>query len=188
MTTYAHDYFDALARLLGRTEDRRSRVMSAAPADGMPPVYALFYDHWPQPGILTAFTLGGGLGLHADQVDAHVELVLSLATTDMRWGLAAAHLVENCRAHDVIDVGTTLDMGEPLSIESPMSAFLVTEPHHWSAPPRLRVGERTVTLFEAHPIYPSELERFRQGGREQLQQRLLGPTYDPKRPPVVRGD
>ena len=91
---YAEDCFAAYERLIARPESRCGRVTEGQPADGMPSVYAIFFDDWPVPGVLTAFTLGAGLGLHVQRLDAHVELVVSLATTDKRWGLAAAYLVE----------------------------------------------------------------------------------------------
>src|SRR6187455_2980910 len=114
MGSYAEDYFASLERLIGRTEDRRSRATEVPPADGMPPAYAVFYRDWPIPGVLSAFTLGAGVGRHVERANAHVELVVSLATGDMRWGLAAAYLVEDCRTHLEIDIGTTLDMSRPL--------------------------------------------------------------------------
>ena len=82
-------------------------------------------------------------------------------------------------------MGSVLDMGEPLSSESEMSALLVTEPHQWSTAPRFEADERQIVVLEAHPIYPSERTRARSGERERFQDHLRGATYDPRRPEIT---
>ena len=181
MSNYAADYFQALESLVGRREDRRRPVPEAVD-DGLPPIYALFFDDWPVQGVLSAFTLGAGLGAHEEDLDAHVELVLSLRTADERWGLALAFLTEWCRRHIQIVPGSTMNMGEPLSLESAMSALVVTRPHQWPEPPRLRVGSRFVTVLEAHPLYPSELPIARARACNCIERHVTGHRYDVGRP------
>jgi hypothetical protein len=183
MTTYADDYFAAVERLVGRPEDRIKQVSNEAD-DGMPPACGLLYDDWPRAGVLTTFTLGAGLGLHVEAFDAHVELVVSLSTADPHWGLAAVYLTERCRNHLELLPGTTLNMGEPLSDESSMTGFIITKPHHWDAPPRLELSDRSVVILEAHPAYASELDLAAMGCRDEIELALTGPTYDPRRSAV----
>src|SRR5262245_40962443 len=104
MPNYAEEYFDALAALIGRREDAINRVPGDTD-DGMPPVCAVFFRDWPVPGVLTAFTLGVGLGLHVESLAAHVELVVSMNTESQVWGAAAAYLAEQCRSHLELDCG-----------------------------------------------------------------------------------
>lgn len=184
MGSYAEEYFAALERLIGRPEDRRTRMPDRV-ADGMPPVFALFFDNWPADGVLSAFTLGAGLGRHVAAVDAHVELVVSLATRDLRWGVAAAYLTERCRTHREIGPGATLNMDEPLSDESSMTGFMVTHPHQWPTPPRIDVSGRAVVILEAHPVYASELQLIDSGHCSQVEAEVAGATYDVRRPEIV---
>jgi hypothetical protein len=58
---YAGEYFALLERLIGRPENRLTRVPE-------PPVYALFFENWPADGMLSAFTPGVGLSRHVDVV------------------------------------------------------------------------------------------------------------------------
>jgi hypothetical protein len=181
MSNYAAEYFHALESLLGRPEDRRGRAPEPID-DGLPPIYALFFDDWPMPGVLSAFTLGAGLAPHLKELDAHVELVLSLRTADERWGLALAFLAERCRSHIVIGIGSTMDMGGPLSTESAMSSFVVTRPHQWTEPPRLQADSRRVMILEAHPLYPSELPIARARACNCIERHVAGHRYDVARP------
>ncbi|MEA2700302.1 MAG: hypothetical protein QOI66_4573 [Myxococcales bacterium] len=183
MSNYAEEYFEALEALVGRREDSLNRV-SGNGDDGLPHVYALFYKDWPHPGVLTAFTLGAGLGRHVRSLDAHVELVVSVKTEDLSWGLAVAFLAEQSRSHLEFDYGTTLNMQEPIAEGSAMTGLFLTPPHHWSQPPRLQVAGRTVVILEARPVYPSELECARAQERQQLLGILEGPTYDGGRPAI----
>lgn len=184
MQNYAHEYLDALESLLGRREDRITRVPNEHD-DGLPHVYALFFDNWPRPRILSAFTLGLGLGLHVASLNAHVELVVSMETTDPSWGAAVAFLGEQCRAHVELEPGATLDMKESLAEGSSMSGFMVTRPTLWPESPILRVADRRVVILEARTLYPAELALARGDGREAIRQALTRPNYDPRRPPIA---
>lgn len=172
MQNYAQLYFDALETLLGRREDQITRVSSAC-NDGLPPASALYFNDWPCAGVLTAFTVGLGLGLHVSSLDAHVELFVSMATTDVSWGAAAAFLGEQCRLHLELEPGATLDVREPLSSESSMSGFIVAQPTHWTIPPILRISDRRVALLEARPLYPAEILLARVGNRHQILHSLV---------------
>ncbi len=181
MSNYAAEYLQALESFLGRPEDRRSRVPEPID-DGLPPIYALFFDDWPVRGVLSAFTLGAGLAPHLKDLEAHVELVLSLRTTDMRWGLALAFLAERCRSHIEIGLGSTMNMGQPLSNESTMSALVVTRPHQWPELPRLEAGSRSLTILEASPLYPSELPFAKARACGCLERHIASHRYDVSRP------
>jgi hypothetical protein len=148
-------------------------------------VTVLFFHDWPVDGVLSAFTLGVALGSHVEELGGHPELVISLRTTDRRWGEGVGYLSEEARDQAVLGVGATLDIREPISAESPMTGFILTHPHHRGGETiRFRVADRDVVILEAHPILPSELVAGRQGGREELVRCLFGARYDVNRQAV----
>jgi hypothetical protein len=184
---YAQLYFGALEKLLGRREDRINRVPSGH-NDGLAPAYALYFNDWPCAGVLTAFTVGLGLGLHVRSLDAHVELMVSMASTDLSWGAGAAFLGEQCRLHLELQPGATLDMKEPLSSGSSMTGFIVAAPTAWSAPPILLISERRVAILEARPLYPAELAFAQFGDRRRILDSIGDKNYDARRPALALGD
>lgn len=181
---YAQEYFDALEKLVGRREDRINRVPSGRD-DGLPHAHSIFFNDLPRAGVLTAFTVGLGLGLHGRGLDAHVELVVSMQTTDLSWGAAVAFLGEQCRVHVELEPGATLDMKEPLASGSTMSGFIIARPSLWPSPPILSLSDRRVAILEARALYPAELAFARLTSRDRILDGLAGPNYDPRRRPVV---
>lgn len=176
----AEELFQHLERLTGCSETERIRI-GTVPSE-LPAVYALFFPGFPGPGLLTSLTLGVGLGSHVDELASHVEIVTTLHTEDRAWGLAAAQLAEEAREQAVLAPGSTLSCDDPISEASEMSGFVLTYPHLWPrSATRFRCDDRTVTLLEAHPLYPGELAAIRHCSRDRATAILEGPTYDPCR-------
>ncbi len=95
------------------------------------------------------------------------------------------HLAEEARSHTCLSFGSTLSLPDPIAVESAMTGFMLTAPHHWPATPRFRAADRDVALLEAHPLLPSELVAARHCSRDRIQERLTGPQYDVRRPPLL---
>ena len=183
MTNYAETYLQYLEKLVGRREDHIKPIESTRP--GLPIVYVLFFHDWPCKNVLTSFTLGIAMGKHIEEVGGHIECVVSLDTNDFSWGLAVAFLAEQARDQALLSYGSTLNMGEQISRESQMSAFILSAPHQWSGTTHFHHGRRVVTLLEAHPIYASELEYAAQICRHEIAQKVQGACYDVHRQSFV---
>ncbi len=183
MTNFAKDYLAAIDRLTGRPEFGNATIESSRPE--LPPVFVSFYRDWPVNGVLSAFTMGVSVGAHVEALGAHPELVISLRTTDRTWGAGLGFASERARHQALLGIGSTLDLREPITSESAMSGFVLTQPHHRGGEEiRFRFEDREVVILEAHPVLPSELLIARQN-RAEFSARLSGARYAVNRIPVM---
>ena len=160
---YAAAFYGVLDELIGAKDNGITQIDSTRP--GLPAVFVHFYENFPTTGILTAVTLGVALGLHGD--DGHAELAVSVRSSDQSWGLGAGFLAERARDQVVLARRSTLNMREPISTESAMSAYLITDAPSWAPSPielQTKDGRRTVCILNAIPIFDSELGRVRTDG------------------------
>jgi hypothetical protein len=153
-----------LEGLFGR-EDSIHKIDSTQP--GLPAVYCFFYRDLPEKGTLTAVTYGVSEANHHSWIHGRPELIISLDTNDLSWGIAAAMLAEAARGQHPMGYGSTLSLPKPISHESGMSSFLLFAPSFLDREQsRIELPSKTVHLCGAYPLYPGEVSLLGQIGLE----------------------
>ena len=126
--------------------------------DGGAEILCLVYEGVPGPGHLTAVTFGLSEGDHPDWKHGRPELMISVSSDDIAWGLAAAELVRQLRGKCPFSYGDVIGFGEKIASDSEMSAFFVFAPSIFepSQIQNLQVGDHTIHVVGLYPIYESE--------------------------------
>jgi hypothetical protein len=118
-------YLAHLDRLSGGVEPRFLPVASTH--EGLKGVTVLAYRNLPD-GLATALTYGVSLAHHPDWRNGSPELCLSVRSDDDRWPWAMGHIAEQLRGSCPFSYGNTIDFGERICPDSPLTAFVVFAP------------------------------------------------------------
>lgn len=125
MASRAENYLAHLDRLSGGIEPRFLPVASTH--DGWKGVTVITYKRLPD-DLTTSLTYGLSLADHPDWRLGRPELCLSVRSDDDSWAWAVGQLAEGLRGTCPFSYGNTVDLGEPVSPDSAMTAFLVFAP------------------------------------------------------------
>ncbi|MGO4255400.1 suppressor of fused domain protein [Marmoricola sp. RAF53] len=189
MATSVERYLAHLDHLSGGVEPEFFRIGSH---DAGPSVTTIVYRDLPETGLLTAFTYGLSLADHPEWRTGRPELCISMQSDEVAWGLAVGHLASTLAGDCPFRYGDTIDVGEPITAGTRMSAFLVFAPSVVDREGYLNVlGEpegaapsQVVNIAGMYPIHQSEREFIRAEGLEAFW-KLDWDPYDPLRDPVV---
>ena len=89
------------------------------PAGDDQPVLSIRYMDCPDPGTLLAFTFGISTVANPLWGGLRPELAICVDSTDPRWAWALADIGDRVRTTSVFLPGDTIEIGEPISDESP---------------------------------------------------------------------
>lgn len=156
--------------------------------DGVPGVSVIVYRDVPEPGMITAATYGLSLVGHPDWKDARPELLISVESTDHRWGVAAGFVANELRGDCPFGYGMTIDMKSKVTEDSDMDAFLCFVPSLLEREDyeRIDVGlEYPLTLVGLYPIHASEAELIQREGLKLFWTNPDYDVYDVKRAPFT---
>ena len=177
-------FYEHIAGLFGKEDDIR-RIESTKP--GLPAVHCFFYKDMPEPGALTMVTYGISEATHPDWKQGRPELVVSLDSEDMAWGMAAAYMAEAARGEFAFAYGQVLNFDQSISEESPMSAFFLFAPSFLSGEQaKLTLSTKTVFLYGAYPLHPGETEFIERVGLEKFWHLPGFDLYDVRRPDLSK--
>ena len=133
------------------------------------PVLSVRYMDCPDPGTLLAFTFGISTVANPLWGGLRPELAICVDSTDPRWAWALADIGDRVRTTSVFLPGDTIEIGEPISEESPMDSFvlwhqLLTDDEAIlpARRPRGRAGAGVARAPDRARAHPS---RDRSGGR-----------------------
>ena len=159
-------FYEYLGGLFGKEDDIRS-IESSKPE--LPAVHCFFYKDLPEPGTMTMVTYGISEANHPDWKLGRPELVVSLDSEDMAWGMAAAHMAEAARGDFAFAYSQILNFDRPISEESEMTAFFLFAPSFLNEEQaKLALPSKTIFLYGAYPLYPGETELFERDGLEKF--------------------
>jgi hypothetical protein len=129
------------------------------PRDVRPPLWSIIYRDFPMDGGITAFTYGLSSVDHPDWQAGKPELVLSVASGSLDWGLAIGHLALSMRGEHPFSYGSIIDFGERIAEDSQMTGFLVFSPTVLPLEAcRIELPDRTINLVQLYPLYRQEIE------------------------------
>lgn len=178
-------YLAYLDRLVPDQEPSFLPVESSNPA--LKRVVAITYTDIPQSGFLTACTYGLSLAEHPDWRLGKPELCVSIQSTDKRWAIAAAFLADHLRGSCPFAYGQTINFGERVTEDSPMSSFVVFAPSVLDRHDYLNIDvgdDLPINLAGIYPIHDSEVRWIQEHGLEEFWQLDWDP-YDVHRPPAI---
>jgi Suppressor of fused protein (SUFU) len=137
----------------------------------------------PEPGTLTMVTYGISEAMHPDWKQGRPELVVSLDSEDMAWGMAAAYMAEAARGDFPFAYSQVLNFNRAISEESPMSAFFLFAPSFLDQEQtKLVLPNKTIFLYGAYPLYAGETNLIEQIGLEKFWNLPGFDLYNVKRP------
>jgi len=189
MATRVERYLAHLDHLSGGVEPEFFRIGSH---DSGPNVTSILYRALPETGLLTAFTYGLSLAEHQEWKVGRPELCISVSSDDVRWGLAIGNLASTLAGDCPFRYGDTIDIGEPITEGTRMSAFVVFAPsvvdreHYLNVlgEPEDAAPSEVINIAGMYPIYNSEREFIHAEGLEAFW-KLDWDPYDPLREPIV---
>jgi hypothetical protein len=125
-----------------------------------PPIYSIQYQHRPEQGSTTCFTVGlSSLPNLGWEDDAGPELAMRIRSLDRYWGFALAELACQGRGRQSFAPNVTIDFGAQMSTESEMTAFLLVDPTDFPRAP-LHCTSRHIILLQALPLHADERKRI----------------------------
>jgi Suppressor of fused protein (SUFU) len=125
------------------------------------PVLSIRYMDCPQAGTLLGFTFGISAVANPLWGGLRPELAICVDSVDARWAWALADIGDRVRKTSVFLPGDTIEIGEPISDESPMESFVLWHQLITDEDAIFPVDEHEVVLVQAIPLHQSELEALR---------------------------
>jgi Suppressor of fused protein (SUFU) len=178
-------YLAHLDHLSGGVEPRFLPVTSTK--EDLKGVTVIAYERLPD-DLTTALTYGLSLAEHPDWTFGRPELCISVHSEDDRWAWAIGHLAEDLRGSCPFSYGNTIGLGERISPESGMTAFVIFSPAVLDrADCRIDVslegheGHDVIYLMGAYPIHEVERQYIEAHGLEAFWKRQWD-MYDVRRP------
>ena len=128
-----------------------------------PAMHVAIYRDFPEPGVVTGFTLG--LSLFHPPGGGHKELTISMRDADDVWALACGYLAFKLRENCTFECGDTINFREQIAARSGMSAFVIVHPQ-WVPDQDAVVdtGVRPVEIVQLVPLYERERAWLVAGG------------------------
>lgn len=170
--TSIEQYLDFLDEITGMEGDR----YLITEENERPPVWSFAFTGFVDEDNLTAFTYGLSSVEHARWKHGKPELLISVDSVDKAWAFAAGFLVKKLRGTHPFTYGSLIRFGKRITVDSPMTAFLVFAPGVLSEGERqLKLADRVINFTQLYPIYEEEIEVIERAGIE----RWFSGDYDP---------
>ena len=125
------------------------------------PVLSIRYMDCPDPGTQLGFTFGVSSVVNPLWGSLRPELAICVDSSDPRWAWALADIGDRVRTTSVFLPGDTIEIGEPISDESPMDAFVLWHQLLTDEEAILPLDGHEVVLVQALPVHRTELEHIR---------------------------
>jgi hypothetical protein len=137
------------------------------PAGDDQPVLSIRYGDCPQPGTLLGFTFGISVVANPLWGGLRPELAICVDSGDPAWARALADIGDRVRTTSVFLPGDTIEIGEPVSEESEMDAFVLWHQLLTDEEAILPLDGHEIVLVQAIPVHRGELDHIRrQSDRE----------------------
>jgi len=151
-------------------------------SEGKPKIFVFYFHNLPEDGTLTAVTCGLSNSSHPDWKFGRPELIVSLDTEDPSWGLAVGYFASAFFNEKRFSYGDVFQMDDPISDESPMSAFLVFAPSFLDqTQAKFSLQDRTINLVGMYPIFEEEVELYDKIGLKEFWHSEGFELYNPRR-------
>jgi hypothetical protein len=158
-------YLDRLDEMVGKTAEYH-RITDEKE---LPSIWVVVYKDTPDEGNLTAFTFGLSSCNHPAWKLGRPELVISVNSKNIDWGLAIGFVVKRFHGKCPFSYGNVIRFGESICDESSMTAFLVFAPTILEKDQaQIRLPDRIINIVQAYPIYEEEMRVIEQVGAQKF--------------------
>ncbi len=178
-------YLDRITQLAGGKEPAFHMVESTHP--GRKAITALCLADTPEPGLMSGFTYGLSTEHDPSWRFGRPELAITIESDDIGWPIAIAILAERFRGECPFSFGNTFEIGEPITAETRMTAFVLFGPAFPIAREEqsIDVGDALpIILVGCYPIYSNEKDFITRRGLKDFWD-LDRDIFDVGRGPVV---
>jgi hypothetical protein len=165
MKSPLEQYLDRLDELVGK----KAEYYRITEEQELPSIWVVVYKDTPDEGNLTAFTFGLSSSNHAAWKLGRPELVISVNSSNIDWGLAIGFLVKRFQGKCPFSYGNAIRFGESICDESTMSAFFVFAPTILEKDQtHIHLPDRVINIVETYPIYEEEMRIIEQIGAQRF--------------------
>jgi hypothetical protein len=177
-----------LTHLGGVSGGREPRLLTVeSTREGVEPVFVIVFDDVPETGMTTGITYGVSLVENSLWQGARPELCLTVHSVDEAWMWALGQIGEKLRGDCPFVLGSTVDIGAPITGDTEMTSLVVFAPAVLDRDDYegIQVGEGdTITIVGVFPIHESERRFIVDHGLEEFM-RLGWDMVDVTRASVV---
>ncbi len=147
----------------------------------MPFVYTLTFPQTASHGMRT-YSYGVSFAPHPDQHN-RIELFLEMDATDMAWAHIVGYLANNLRGDCPFLQGEIIRIGQQISSDSGLNAFVVVPAIEESAETQVRDGKKAspIHIMQLIPIFEQEVLTIQKMGLERFLTQLRPQLKNPKR-------
>jgi hypothetical protein len=164
MMSFQKEFLLALEQKFGEVNE-----IHKIQSEGMPEITVFFFEDLPEEGTLTAVTCGLSNANHPDWKFGMPELIVSLDTADINWGIAAGYFASAFYGVKSFSYGDLFRIDDPISDESDMKGYLVFAPSFLdSEQAKFELSDRTIILNGMYPLYEEEFEVYSKVGLEKF--------------------
>ncbi|HZN69303.1 MAG TPA: suppressor of fused domain protein [Tepidisphaeraceae bacterium] len=189
MKSAAEIYLEHVESLCGREATSFHKLPPTRP--GLGALSCALFEGVPEPGYLTAATLGLSLADHPEWKFGKPELMICVNSTDPAWAMAITDIAEQHRGDFTFSYGQTINFNARISPDSEMSGFFLFAP---SFPTRAFQQEETKVVLPAttvhlkgmYPMYDGEIDLYRRLGLERFWKLDGFDPWDVRRPDLSK--
>jgi hypothetical protein len=139
--------------------------IEAIRAEGGPEVFVMFFRELPEPGMTTAVTCGLSLADHPDWKFGRPELIVTMCSDSLDWGLAAGWFASAFFGEKRFSYGDVFKLDDPISDEGAMNAYLLFAPSFLDQEQaRFDLGSKPINLVGLYPLYDDEIDTYERLG------------------------
>lgn len=157
------EYINQLESRFGKVNE----IRKIASEDPTKPEIAVFYFYDLPEGLLTAITYGLSNADMKEWKHAKPELIVTLDTEDINWGLSAGYFASAFFNEKLFHYGSLFSLDGPISNESKMNGFFTFAPSFLNQDEStFELKDRKIVLAGMYPLYPEETSLYRRIGLE----------------------
>lgn len=144
-------------------------------------VYTLLFEQTAE-RPLTSFSYGLSFASHPEQ-PRKTELYLQMRSNEPVWGHVVGYLANHLRNDCPFKIGQIIRMGQTISPDSDLDAFLVVPPIDRTIPPTTSDGKNRpdIHLVELVPVFAQESAKILRLGVKGFLRQLGDERLDPRR-------
>ncbi|MFD1166364.1 suppressor of fused domain protein [Sphingobacterium daejeonense] len=162
-------------------QDKSSVFREKSVKKKLPFVYTIVFPKTEGRPLLS-FSYGLSFAPHPDQHNK-IELFLQMNSEDMAWAHIVGYLSNQLRGECPFNTGEIIRIGQKISSESSLNAFVVINPDSTILQERIKDGRKSngIQLVELLPIYEEEVLTIQRLGLAEFINRLKPNKLNPLR-------
>jgi hypothetical protein len=173
-------FLHALEARFGKVAEIRNVQVGEGPT-----IFVFFFRNFPRPGVTTAITCGLARANHPEWKLGRPELMVSMRSERLDWGLAAAFLASNYYKKKRFQYGDVFRVDVPLADDTDMKAYVVFAPAFLKPEQaKFDLGGKPIHLTALYPLHEEELAYYERVGLETLWRSEGFEMDNPARPPL----